>query len=172
LSIGGWRVRRSYEQWPSTIARREKEPVMTSIAASKSDTQYSAPKSPGRAGNIATWVLQVLLGLQFVFAGVMKFVMPIEEMTKNMPLPAAFLYFIGAAELAGGLGLILPGALRIKRGLTPLAAIGLTIIMIGAVVITARMDVKMAAMPLVVGLLSAFVAWRRWNWINELRAAH
>jgi uncharacterized membrane protein YphA (DoxX/SURF4 family) len=115
-------------------------------------------------------VLQVLLGLQFVFAGVMKFVTPMEEMTKNMPLPAAFLYFIGAAEMAGGLGLILPGALRILRGLTPLAAVGLTIIMVGAVVIAAQMQVTMAALPLAVGLLCALVAWRRWSWISELRA--
>lgn len=143
---------------------------MTTIAASKSDTQHTldsaAPK--GRAPHIITWVLQVLVGLQFVFAGAMKFVMPMEEMTKNMPLPAAFLYFIGVAELAGGLGLILPGALRIRRGLTPLAAVGLTIIMVGAVVVCAMTDVTMAAVPLIVGALAAFIARSRWSWFNEL----
>jgi uncharacterized membrane protein len=171
LSIGRRGVRRSYEHRLSTTLGAKRSHVMTSIAASKSDTQFSTHKAPGRGANIATWVLQVLLGLQFVFAGVMKFVTPMEEMTKNMPLPAAFLYFIGVAEVAGGLGLILPGALRILRGLTPLAAIGLTIIMVGAVVVTGQMDVKMAVVPLVVGLLCALVAWRRWTWINELRAA-
>ena len=144
---------------------------MTTIAASKSDTQLtsSSAKSPGRAAHIITWVLQVLVGLQFVFAGAMKFVMPMEEMTKNMPLPAAFLYFIGVAEAAGGLGLILPGALRIRRGLTPLAAVGLSIIMAGAVVTCAIIDVKMIAMPVVVGALTVFIAWRRWSWLDELR---
>ena len=144
---------------------------MTSIAASKSDTQFGNPTNKGRAANVITWVLQVLLGLQFVFAGAMKFIMPMEEMTKDMPLPAAFLYFIGVAEVAGGLGLILPGALKIKRGLTPLAALGLTIIMAGAVVLTGTKDPSMAVIPLVVGLLSAFIAWRRWPWISELRGA-
>ena len=144
---------------------------MTTTAASKSDTQLTLnrAKPSGRANHIITCVLQALVGLQFVYAGAMKFVMPMEEMTKDMPLPAAFLYFIGVAEVAGGLGLILPGALRIRRGLTPLAAVGLSIIMAGAVVTCAVIDVTMAAVPLIVGALCAFIAWRRWSWLNELR---
>jgi uncharacterized membrane protein YphA (DoxX/SURF4 family) len=115
------------------------------------------------------WVLQVLLGLFFILAGVMKFVMPYEEMVKqatatNGPVFShAFLLFIGVAELLGGLGLILPSALRIKPGLTPLAAAGLLIIMIGAVVITLPGGLAMFAMPLVVGILLAFVAYGRWK---------
>lgn len=145
---------------------------MTAIADSKFDTSIStSTRKPGRASHIITWVLQSLLGLQFVFAGAMKFVTPMAEMTKDMPLPAAFLYFIGCAELLGGLGLILPGALKILRGLTPLAAMGLSVIMAGAVVICLRIDVAMASLPLVVGLLCAFVAWRRWPWLSELRSA-
>jgi uncharacterized membrane protein len=143
---------------------------MTSFATSKSDTSLNVPPThPGRAAEVATWVIQCLVGLLFVFAGAMKFVTPMAEMTKDMPLPAAFLYFIGAAELLGGLGLILPGALKILRGLTPLAALGLTVIMAGAVVVCARLDVKMAVVPLVVGLLCAFIARRRWSWLAELR---
>lgn len=143
---------------------------MTAIAQTNSDTLYTSSR-PGRASHIVAWVLQGLLGLQFLFAGAMKFVTPIEEMTKQMPLPAAFLYFIGACELLGGLGLILPGALKIRRGLTPLAAIGLSIIMAGAVVICARLDVMMAFVPLIVGLFCGFVVWRRWSWFEELRRA-
>jgi uncharacterized membrane protein YphA (DoxX/SURF4 family) len=145
---------------------------MTSIAASKSDTSLTnaeRAKPTSRAAHIATWALQVLVGLQFVFAGSMKFVMPMEEMTKNLPLPAAFLYFIGAAELAGGLGLILPGALRIRRDLTPLAAVGLSIIMAGAVVICAQLEVAMAALPLVIGGLCILIARRRWSWLSAAR---
>lgn len=142
---------------------------MTAIAQSKSDTLLPTNR-PGRASHIVTWALQGLLGLQFVFAGAMKFVMPIEEMTKNLPLPAAFLYFIGACEVLGGLGLVLPGALRIRRGLTPLAASGLSIIMAGAVVICTRLGgVAMASLPLAVGLLCGLVVWRRWSWLAELR---
>ena len=110
------------------------------------------------------WIVQGLLALLFLFAGGMKLVLPIEELTAQMPLPGLFVRFIGVAEVLGGLGLVLPGLLRIRPGLTPLAAAGLVIIMIGATVITAMMmDVALALMPLVVGLLAACVAYGRWR---------
>jgi len=112
----------------------------------------------------ALWTIQVLLALLFLFAGGMKLVMPIEEMTKQMPMPGPFLRFIGVAELLGGLGLILPGLLRIRPGLTPLAAAGLVIIMVGATALTLAIGpVATALIPLVVGLLAAFVAYGRWR---------
>jgi uncharacterized membrane protein YphA (DoxX/SURF4 family) len=117
----------------------------------------------------ALWVVQVLLALLFIFAGVMKFATPYEEMVKqanmtNTPVfPHAFILFIGAAELLGGLGLILPSALRIKPSLTPLAAAGLLIIMIGAVVTTLPAGFAMAMPALIAGLLLAFVAYGRWK---------
>ena len=115
--------------------------------------------------NVALWIVQILLAALFVFSGVMKFVMPIEEMTKQMPsLPGWFLRFIGVAELLGGLGLVLPGLFRVAPHLTPLAAAGLVIIMIGATVISALIGpIWMALMPLVVGVLAAFVAYGRWR---------
>jgi len=110
------------------------------------------------------WILQALLAALYLFAGVMKFIMPMEEMTAQVPLPGALLYFVGAAEVLGAFGLVLPGLLHIRPGLTPLAAAGLTIIMIGATVITlATMGPAMAMMPLVPGLLTAFVAYGRWR---------
>jgi uncharacterized membrane protein YphA (DoxX/SURF4 family) len=80
----------------------------------------------------ALWVVQVLLALLFVFAGSMKLVLPLDQMAGPVALPGALLRFIGVAELLGGIGLILPAALRIRPGLTPLAAAGLVVIMIGA----------------------------------------
>ena len=110
------------------------------------------------------WIVQGLLALLFLFAGVMKFIMPIEEMTRDIQMPAAFLRFIGVAEICGGLGLILPSLLRIRPGLTPLAAAGLVIIMIGATIVSLKIGpVALAAMPFVVGLLAAFVAYGRWK---------
>ena len=110
------------------------------------------------------WIVQVLLALLFLWAGGMKFAMPLEELTKQMPLPGPFLRFIGVAEVLGAIGLILPGLLRIRPGLTPLAAAGLVVIMIGATVTNlASGDVAMAPIPLVVGLLAAFVAYGRWR---------
>jgi uncharacterized membrane protein YphA (DoxX/SURF4 family) len=112
----------------------------------------------------ALWVLQVLLGLLFMFAGGSKLVMPIEEMTKEVAMPGWFLRGIGVCELLGGLGLILPGLFRLRTGLTPLAAAGLVIIMIGATVVTVMyMGVGMGLVPFIVGVLAAFVAYGRWR---------
>jgi uncharacterized membrane protein YphA (DoxX/SURF4 family) len=114
--------------------------------------------------NIALWVIQVLLGALFLFAGTMKFVMSVEEMTKQIALPGLFLHFIGVVEILGGLGLILPGLLRIRTGLTTLAAAGLVIVMIGATVLAFMTGgVTDALLPLVAGLLSVFVAYGRWR---------
>ena len=114
--------------------------------------------------NALLWILQVLLGLLFLFGGAYKLVMPMAELEKAANMPGLFLKFISVCEIAGGLGLILPGALRIKPGLTPLAAAGLVVIMIGAVVTTAMTGVVAgAAMPLIVGVLCAFVAYGRWR---------
>jgi hypothetical protein len=82
----------------------------------------------------------------------------------QIQLPGLFLRSIGLAEVLGGIGLILPGLLRIRPGLTPLAAAGLVIIMIGATAITlASGEVASAMFPLVVGFLSVFVAYGRWR---------
>jgi hypothetical protein len=112
----------------------------------------------------ALWIVQGLLALLFLGAGGIKLVLPLEKLTGPIPLPGLFVRFIGVAEVLGAIGLILPGLLRIRPGLTPLAAAGLVIIMIGATVITlAGGDVAAALLSLVVGLLSAFVAYGRWR---------
>src|SRR4030095_322390 len=110
----------------------------------------------------ALWIVQALLALLFLFSGAMKFIMPIEEMTRDIQMPVAFLRFIGVAEILGGVGLVLPSLLRIRPGLTPLAAAGLVIIMIGATVIgVVGGMVPVARMNVVVALLAAFVAYGR-----------
>jgi len=120
--------------------------------------------SRGPALNYTLWIAQVLLAALFLFAGVSKFTMPMDQMTKQMPMPAWFLYFIGVCEILGGLGLVLPSLLRIKPSLTPLAAAGLVIIMIGATVISVQIGGAKAAVPAFVALLlSAFVAYGRWR---------
>ncbi len=113
--------------------------------------------------NIALWIFQVLLALFFLFAGVMKFVMPVDQMTGQTGLPGWFFWFIGAVEILGGLGLVLPSLLRIKPGLTPLAALGLVIVMIGATVLSLSGGIAAAAVPLLTGVLLAFVAYGRWR---------
>ena len=82
----------------------------------------------------------------------------------QIPLPGLLVRFIGVCEVLGALGLILPGLLRTRPGLTPLAAAGLVIIMIGATGLTFAADgVAPALVPLVVGILAAFVAYGRWR---------
>ena len=93
----------------------------------------------------------------------MKLVLPLEAMKGPTPMPGPFMRFLGVAEVLGAVGLILPGLLRIRPGLTPLAAAGLVIIMTGATVITVLgIGVAPALVPLIVGLLSGSVAYGRW----------
>jgi hypothetical protein len=125
-------------------------------------TTYS---TTSRAAGRVLWTLQVLLAALFLFAGGFKLVAPIAALTQQVPMPGLFLRFIGLAEVAGALGLILPGLLRIRPVLTPIAAAGLVIIMIGAVGATmATMGVGPAVMPGVVGILAAGVAVGRRGW--------
>jgi uncharacterized membrane protein YphA (DoxX/SURF4 family) len=117
--------------------------------------------------NIILWILQILLGLLFLVVGALKFLMPYEAMVKaaqesgGMLMPHWFILFIGLCEVLGGLGLILPWALKIKPRLTPIAAALLVIIMIGAAVTSAAGGIGMAIFPAVIGVLLALVAWGR-----------
>ena len=121
----------------------------------------------------ALWIVQGLLALLFLWAGGIKLVLPLEALAGPVPLPGLFVRFIGVAEVLGAIGLILPGLLGIRPGLTPLAAAGLVIIMIGATVLTlVGGDVAPALIPLVVGLLAAFVAYGRWRLAPLRRSSH
>jgi hypothetical protein len=114
--------------------------------------------------NLALWIVQGLLALLFLFAGGMKLILPLEDLAGPVTLPGWFVRLIGICEVLGALGLVLPGVLRIRTELTPIAAAGLLIVMIGAVVVTMTGgDTAMALIPGVVGLLAAFVAYGRWR---------
>jgi len=109
--------------------------------------------------NKVLWVVQGLLAALFLFAGGAKLVLPAEAMKGPIELPVAFLRFIGAAEVLGAIGLIIPWLTRIRPVLTPLAAAGLVIIMIGATVLTGvGMGIAQAAFPGIVGSLALLVA--------------
>jgi hypothetical protein len=114
--------------------------------------------------NAVLWVLQALLALLFLWAGGFKLVVPLEQLVGPVPLPGPFLRFIAVAEIAGALGLVLPGVVGIRPGLTPLAAAGLTLIMVGATAVTvAGGTLPMALIPAGVGVLAGFVAYGRWR---------
>ncbi len=116
--------------------------------------------------NIALWIVQVLLGLAFIAAGGTKLGTPVEELAKEMvwvqKSPALLVRFVGLSELAGGLGLILPSASRIKPALTPVAASCLVVVMVlaaGTHIVLG--EAQMMAPSVVLGGLCAFVAYGR-----------
>ena len=119
----------------------------------------------GKAVNVLLWIAQSLLAALFLFAGVAKLVMPLGPVAQMTGFPVAFLRFIAVAELLGALGLILPGVLRIRPALTPLAAIGLVGVMTGATVATiVAQGIAPAVFPFVVGIVLTTVVRGRRSW--------
>jgi hypothetical protein len=120
---------------------------------------------------VALWIVQGLLAAIFLLAGGVKLVLPPEALVGPVALPIPFVRFIGVAEVLGAIGLILPTLLGIRPGLTPLAALGLIIIMIGATVVGLMGGLVPAALiSVVVGLMSAFVVYGRWNLLTPATA--
>jgi hypothetical protein len=113
--------------------------------------------------NKVLWIVQALLAALFLFAGGMKLVMPIEQLVAQAHMSGGFLRFIGVVEVLGGLGLVLPALTGIAPILTPLAAAGLVIVMIGATVVSLPGGIGPALFPFAVGVLAAWVAVGRWR---------
>ena len=129
--------------------------IAVHAGAEKKSAGYSRWK------NAALWTVQGVLTAMFLFTGCMKLFVPLDILSKQMPiaLPGIFVRFLGACETLGAIGLILPGLLRIRRELMPLAASGLIVIMIGATAYTlAGGGGWTALMPFVVGVLLVWVA--------------
>ena len=115
--------------------------------------------------NRTLWVVQWLLALFFALASSLpKLLLPPEMLPMPIPIPRALMLFVGVAELAGALGLVLPGLFRIWPFLTPLAAAGLTLICIGGTVYQLMAgEPGNAVFAIVLGLICAFVGYGRWQ---------
>ena len=116
--------------------------------------------------NIALWIVQILLALAFGLAGVMKATRPVETMVARMAWAADYsprtIKLIGVVEVLGALGLILPQLTGIAPILTPIAAIGLAIVMVLAIgVHLRRREFPVILFNVVLLALSVFVAWGR-----------
>jgi uncharacterized membrane protein YphA (DoxX/SURF4 family) len=113
--------------------------------------------------NYLLWILQILLMALFLFAGGSKLSMPADLLAEfSAPLPLILVQLVSFLEILGALGLVLPAVLRIRPELIPLAAAGLTVIMMGATAMTVvTMGPAMASIPLIVGFLTAFVSYGR-----------
>ncbi len=115
--------------------------------------------------NIILWILQALLAIAFLAAGVMKLTQSKDAMRDKMPfvddVSLGTVRLIGLLEVLGAVGIVLPWLLGVAPWLTPLAAVGLALTMIGAAVVHIR-----RGEPIVVNIillaLAAFVAWGRW----------
>jgi len=116
--------------------------------------------------NKLLWVLQYFLGIYWVALGVLHFVVP-----PGLPGRLAWMYELdptlhaisGTLEILGGLGLILPAVFRVYQFLIPLAAVGLSLVMVGAMVWHLDHGSFAATGPvnIVLMLFMLFVAWGR-----------
>ncbi len=123
--------------------------------------------------NTRLWAAQSVLAALFLFAGVFKLITPTDVLTAQAHMPGDFIKFIGICETLGALGLILPGLTKIRTELTPLAATGLVVIMIGAVVTSLIQGAGVAsAFPAVVGLVAFYVARGRWQTLAKPRGVY
>ncbi len=119
-----------------------------------------------RALHITLWILQVLLAAAFLMTGLMKLALPVAQLAGQMPwvndVPAFLVRFIGLAEFAGALGLILPALTRIRPNLTPLAAVGLIAVMVFASAFhLSRGEGMMVPANLLLAALAGVIAWGR-----------
>src|SRR5215475_3382070 len=118
--------------------------------------------------NTVLWIVQGLLAAVFLFAGGSKLAMSAAQMAEQSAavggwqLPIGFVRFIGVCELLGAIGVIVPWLTGIRPGLTPLAAAGLVVIMIGATAVNLTTTVPaLAIFTAILGLLAVFVAYGR-----------
>ncbi|MGJ8584162.1 MAG: DoxX family protein [Marinosulfonomonas sp.] len=132
---------------------------MTSIDAEMTPT--------GKGWTIGLWVAQAALAAMFLMAGFMKLTSAPADMVAMGMLwaenaPVALIRFIGLAEVAGAVGVILPAATRILPDLTKLAAAGLAVIMVLAACLhTYRGEFEVLPMNAILFALAAFVIWGR-----------
>jgi uncharacterized membrane protein len=115
---------------------------------------------------VALWVTQGLLAVAFLMAGATKLAQPKEKLAKNMAWVEDFsqsaVRLIGAVEVLGAIGVVLPALTGILSWLTPLAALGLAVTMVGAILTHLRRGERSALVPPVVLLVpAAFVVYGR-----------
>jgi uncharacterized membrane protein len=114
---------------------------------------------------ITVWAVSGLLAAAFLFAGLGKLLPPTTELESMAEgVPVILLRIAGAAEVLGALGLILPAVTRILPILTPVAASGLVLTMVGATVTNLMIgEYAIMVQTVILGLLAGFVAWARFG---------
>jgi putative oxidoreductase len=138
---------------------------MTQMESQSTSSPVHGAAATGRGLRIALWSAQIALAIVFALAGAMKVSAPAAELVKMTPgFPLVLLRFIGIAELAGAIGIILPALTRIAPVLTPLASSGFVIVMASAGILhLVRGQFGELAVVVVLGALAYFVAWGRFK---------
>ena len=114
--------------------------------------------------NIALWIGQIVLALVFARAGFPKVFQPVEKYRARWNWPnhvvPPVIRLIGSLEILGALGLIIPKATGYLPWLTPVAAVGLVLTMIGAILTHVRLhdEAKVVGINAVLLLLALFIA--------------
>ena len=140
---------------------------MSAIASSaQSAAVVSSPRSKGL--HVGLWVAQVALALVFTMSGFPKVAKSLADISQSVPvlatMPGALVRFIGASELIGAVGLILPAVTRIKPVLTAWAAVGLaTVMVLASLFHLSRGQVEMLPVTVLLGGIAAFIAWGRFR---------
>ena len=116
--------------------------------------------------SLSLWIGQIVLAVIFLTASYVKTTTPLDELAAKLPwtaaLPGVFVRVLGVLEALGALGLVLPALFRIQPQLTPLAAGGLTLLMLCAAAFhVIRGEMLQVVGVLFLGMLAAGVAWGR-----------
>jgi uncharacterized membrane protein YphA (DoxX/SURF4 family) len=120
---------------------------------------------------IAVWIVSGLLAVAFLFAGLFKLLASTADLEASAQgVPVILLRIAGTAEVLGAIGLILPAATRVLPILTPLAAAGLTLVMIGATITNVIIgEYAIMLQTIVMGVLAAWVAVVRFRQYEGVR---
>ena len=118
--------------------------------------------------NVVIWVLQILLALAFLAAGITKVTQPRQKLATNMGWVEDFsdpaVRSIGTLEILGALGLLVPALIGVATVLVPISAVGLALLMIGAAATHRRRgELPMIGINAVLLLLAVVVAWARFG---------
>jgi uncharacterized membrane protein YphA (DoxX/SURF4 family) len=129
-------------------------------------TKDDNTEEAGKGLHIGLWVVQVLLAVAFGFSGFMKATLPMEQILEQMAwaenLPGWLIRFIGISEMAGAVGLVVPGATRIVPKLVGIAGAALAVVMVLAAGLhVMRGEFGFIVVNLALGAMGVFVAWGR-----------
>jgi uncharacterized membrane protein YphA (DoxX/SURF4 family) len=119
--------------------------------------------------NIALWIIAGLLAVAFLASGAVKLARPKEKLAALgmgwvEDFSAGAVKAIGTLEVLAAVGLILPAALGIAPVLVPLAAVGLVVLMAGAIITHLRRhEAQVIASPMALLALAVLVAWGRFG---------